>query len=90
MNEHWISIEESLPRILEKVLFFWITDAVFKNISMGFMDNRGWNIYLPYHSYVLNSDYVQVTHWMHLPKYPKYSNEKIKAEHTHENPVSCA
>ncbi len=74
---NWISTKDHLPETLHKVLFFWVTDTGtgLKNISMGFRNDRGWTIYLPYTSYDLNSDYIQVTHWMELPDYPQ--NTKI-------------
>lgn len=66
----WISVKDSLPKKMEKVLFFWILEKNIKNIGMGFLSNEGWNIYLPYSSYGLRKDICPVSHWMELPVYP--------------------
>lgn len=66
----WISVEDRLPELLEKVLFFWDCSGAVKNISMGYRCEQGWNIYLPYHSFGLRDGVCPVTHWMPLPDYP--------------------
>ena len=73
----WISVETRLPKKLEKVLFHWVLTDSFghpcvKNVSMGYMCDDGWNIYLPYHSFGLRADVCPVTHWKHLPDFPKF------------------
>lgn len=69
----WISVDTRLPKKLEKVLFHWFLNGHGKNISMGYMCDAGWNIYLPYKSYGLNSELCHVTHWRHLPDFPKFN-----------------
>ena len=68
----WISVDTRLPKKLEKVLFHWLLNGHGKNISMGYMCDTGWNIYLPYMSHGLNADVCHVTHWRHLPDFPKF------------------
>ena len=79
MNE-WISVKERLPRKQQKVLFYWLLNGHGKNISMGYMCNEGWNIYLPYHSFKMCPDKLKVTHWMELPEYPKDVPEKMEMD----------
>jgi hypothetical protein len=67
----WISVEDRLPELLQKVLFFWVKDDQVRNIAMGFRNKLGWRIYLPYTSYEVTTEYIRVTHWMELPEYPK-------------------
>ncbi len=69
----WISVDKRLPKKLEKVLFHWLLNGHGKNISMGYMCDAGWNIYLPYKSFGLNADLCHVTHWRHLPDFPKFN-----------------
>ena len=66
----WISVNTRLPKKLQKVLFHWLLNGHGKNISMGYMCDGGWNIYLPYHSYGLRADVCPVTHWRELPEFP--------------------
>ena len=66
----WISVADELPKRLQKVLFFWVMEGHLKNVSMGFRDEAGWRVYLPYTSYALNPEFIEVTHWMELPDYP--------------------
>ncbi len=73
----WISINKRLPKKLEKVLFHWmLVDSLgttcVRNVSMGYMCDEGWNIYLPSHSFGLRADVCPVTHWRHLPDFPKF------------------
>lgn len=75
MNE-WISIKERLPNKLQKVLFHWVLCDSFgnpcvKNVSMGYLCEGGWDIYVPYHSFALRADVCPVTHWMELPEFPE-------------------
>lgn len=67
----WISVKDALPEKLQKVLFFWAYDEVLKNISMGYLCDAGWDIYLPYVSCKLSNECIEVTHWMPLPDYPE-------------------
>ena len=67
----WISVETQMPHNLQKVLFHWICPGGNKNVSMGYHCEQGWDIYLPYHSYPLRTDIINVTHWMELPEFPK-------------------
>lgn len=78
----WISVNDRLPKKLEKVLFHWVTHGNLRIVSMGYMCDAGWNIYLPYHSYGLRADVCPVTHWRYLPDLPKYKMPEIK-----EHPV---
>jgi len=66
----WISIKDRLPSINLKVLFHWVCPGGNKNVSMGYLCNEGWDIYLPYHSYKMCPEKITVTHWMELPSYP--------------------
>lgn len=68
----WISVDTRLPKKLEKVLFHWLLNGHGKNISMGYMSDSEWHIYLPYHSQVLNVGLCHVTHWRYLPDFPKF------------------
>jgi hypothetical protein len=68
----WIDVNERPPKKLQKVLFHWMMDDYLKNISMGFLDDRGWCIYLPYSSYGFNGEFVKVTHWAEMPNYPDF------------------
>lgn len=70
-HNFWIDVKDKLPRKNEKVLFQCIQDDCLKNVFMGYLSDGGWNIYLPYHSFALNSDVMVVTHWMPLPAFPK-------------------
>ena len=67
----WISVKDRLPENLEKVLFLWVYDEILKNLSVGYMADGEWSIYLPYTSFDLNGEYIEVTHWMPLPDCPK-------------------
>ena len=86
---NWISVEDRLPKNLQKVLFHWIFNGHCKNISMGYFHDGGWDIYLPYQSHGLvndKSDIVLVTHWAELPSFPKptielFGNEVQNAIH---------
>lgn len=73
---NWISVDDELPKLLQKVLFHWqMKDSngvvCVRNVSMGYRCEQGWDIYLPYHSFGLRGDVCPVTHWMELPDYPK-------------------
>lgn len=68
--DEWIATADKLPRKTHKVLFHWICPAGNKNVSMGYLCESGWNIYLPYDSYELNAEYIKVTHWMEIPEFP--------------------
>jgi len=81
MNAKWISVEDELPKKLQKILFIWIMfdslgNACARNTSMGYLCKAGWNIYLPYHSYGLNDDACKVTHWMESPEMPSFDFKK--------------
>lgn len=67
----WISVKDKLPTKLQKVLFHWLINGHNRNISMGYMCDAGWNIYIPYHSYSLRTGIFPVTHWAELPEFPK-------------------
>jgi hypothetical protein len=67
----WINVKERLPELLQKVLFYCIQEGHLKNIYMGYRCKEGWDIYLPYDAYKMNSHYFIVTHWMELPDFPK-------------------
>lgn len=67
---NWINVDDELPNIYQKVFFLWIGPEGNKNISMGYLCNEGWDIYLPYHSFKMCPDKLKVTHWMMLPQYP--------------------
>lgn len=67
----WISVEEKMPKPLEKVLFYCVLENYLKNVYMGYWCDEGWDIYLPYHSFKLSPHVTKVTHWMELPDYPK-------------------
>lgn len=73
----WIDVNERLPKKLYKVLFHWICSGGNKNVSMGYLCNEGWDIYLPYHSYKINPKYIKVTHWAELPKFPEFPHESV-------------
>ena len=75
----WINVEEEKPPFLRKVLFLWVCPGGNKNVSMGYLCGRGWDIYLPYHSYKLHNERITVTHWRELPEYP------TDTECTHED-----
>lgn len=73
---NWISVDDELPKLLQKVLFYWTIKDSFgqacnRNVSMGYRCEEGWNIYLPYHSFGLRGDVCPVTHWMELPEFPE-------------------
>lgn len=71
MSTKWISVKVSFPKILHKVLFHWVCPGGNRNISMGYLCNEGWDIYLPYASYKISPEYIKVTHWMELPDFPE-------------------
>lgn len=70
IDDPWISTEDRLPDLLQKVLFHWVFAAGNRNISMGYRCEEGWDIYLPCNSYGVNPENILVTHWMELPKFP--------------------
>jgi hypothetical protein len=72
----WICVEEKLPKKLQKILFHWICPGGNNNISMGYLCNEGWDIYLPYDSFKLHNDKITVTHWSELPDFPKKGIDK--------------
>lgn len=74
---NWISIKEELPRKLQKVLFHWICPGGNKNVSMGYLCDEGWDIYLPYHSFKMCPEKLKVTHWMELPEYPNIEESHL-------------
>lgn len=74
----WISVEDKLPDLLQKVLFHWVCPAANRNISMGYRCEEGWDIYLPYHSYKMHPLRLHVTHWSELPKFPEISYECVE------------
>lgn len=76
---NWVSVKEILPDKLQKVLFHWICPGGNKNVSMGYLCNEGWDIYLPYHSFKMCPEKLKVTHWMELPKFPK-QEEKLEID----------
>ena len=82
MNE-WICVKERLPNKLQKVLFHWICPGI-KNVSMGYLCNEGWDIYLPYHSFKMCPEKLKVTHWMELPEFPKQEEKLEMDERTKE------
>ena len=79
MNE-WISVKERLPSKNYKVLFHWVCPGGNKNVSMGYLCNEGWDIYLPYHSFKMCPEKLKVTYWMELPDYPKDEPEKMEMD----------
>ena len=36
---------------------------------MGYLCEKGWDIYLPYDSFKLSPELINVTHWMELPEF---------------------
>lgn len=66
----WCSVDDKLPEINEKVLFYSIQDKYLERIYMGYLNHEGWNIYSPYTSICLKELFTKVTHWMELPEYP--------------------
>ncbi len=74
---NWISVEDRLPKLLEKVLFFWVMDDMVKNIAMGYLCDKGWDIYFPYASFQIGNSCIKVTHWMPLPDYPSDKNAAV-------------
>ncbi len=73
----WISVKERLPRKLQKVLFHWVMQGNLRNISMGYLCDKVWYIYLPYHSFGLRADAWLVTHWMECPEFPFCSETEL-------------
>lgn len=71
----WISVDDELPKLLQKVLFHWLCPGGNRNISMGYRCEEGWDIYLPYHSYKMHPHRLRVTHWRELIDFPEYSQE---------------
>lgn len=67
----WINVKDAIPEIHQKVLFTWKIEGHQPRTSMGYRCKDGWNIYLPYHSYGLNPDCVEVSYWMDLPEPPE-------------------
>lgn len=74
---NWICVKERLPNKLQKVLFHWVCPGGNRNISMGYLCDAGWDIYLPYDSYRMHPDRLKVTHWMNLPLFPEYEIERF-------------
>lgn len=74
---NWISVKERLPKFLEKVLFIWVCPGGNTNVSMGYLCEQGWDIYLPYHSYKMHRERLTVTHWSELPEFPKKAPEEL-------------
>jgi hypothetical protein len=73
----WISVGMELPKKLEKVLFHWVSPVNSRNISVGFMDNGDWHIYLPYHSFKICPTKLKVTHWVPLSILPNYDGSTL-------------
>lgn len=73
---NWINVKDQLPEKHHKVLFHWIYDGHNRHISMGYLCDKGWDIYLPYSSYKLSNEFVFVTHWMELPAFPVPESEQ--------------
>lgn len=67
----WIKVEDNLPSKLHKVLFHWLCPGGNRNVSMGYLCDEGWDIYLPYHSFKMCPEKLKVTHWRELPKFPE-------------------
>lgn len=80
----WISVEDRLPPLLHKVLFFWNCPGTNLNISMGYLGKYGWDIYLPYDSFKMSNEYFIVTHWMELPNYPSIEQSDLPTAGTDE------
>lgn len=71
----WISVDDRLPKFLQKVLFHWLTPECNRQISMGYLCEEGWDIYLPYTSFKMHPTRLLVTHWRELIQFPEYSLE---------------
>ena len=54
-----------------KFYFFCVQDGHLKNIYMCYLCEKGWDIYLPYDSFKLSPELINVTHWMELPEFPQ-------------------
>lgn len=85
---NWICVKERLPNKLQKVLFHWVCPGGNRNISMGYLCDEGWDIYLPYHSYKMHPERLKVTHWMNLPLFPKYEFERFTSSLIIDDPLA--
>lgn len=83
----WIDVNERTPKLLQKVLFHWVCPGGNRNISMGYLCNEGWDIYLPYHSYKMHPKRLYVTHWAELPNFPEYKLERFVGEIIIDDPL---
>lgn len=48
-----------------------------RNVSMGYLCDEDWDIYLPYHSYKMHNERLKVTHWGLLPMSPEIKDEDM-------------
>ncbi len=84
---NWIDVNDRVPKLLQKVLFHWVCPGGNRNISMGYLCNEGWDIYLPYHSYKMHPKRLHVTHWAELPNFPEYKLERFVGEIIIDDPL---
>ena len=85
---NWIDVNDRVPKLLQKVLFHWVCPGGNRNISMGYLCNEGWDIYLPYHSYKMHPKRLHVTHWAELPNFPEYKIERFVGEIIIDDPLA--
>ncbi len=69
----WFPVSKCLPPPMQEVLLFGLVDGVKKDILLGYIDgDHIWHTtYMVYADSLLNTITWQLTHWMHLPEYPK-------------------
>lgn len=73
----WISVKDKLPSDNEEVLVctFYQPPASYKLKLSQFIMISSWSKILKRWSYPEDQCYEKVTHWMPLPKLPKYEKE---------------
>ena len=70
---NWISVADELPPNKHEVMYFATMDnGQHKEIMVGHREDELWTHCCMFYSTMrLNPDFVEVTHWMELPDYPK-------------------